>query len=284
MEGVWTTTRCENTEGFPHVLYETLQKLGVRERPEYEGREFESHGTERCEVAVYVPKSEMFPEISEAWSVSASGFRFSNTYRAVARKALRYLCQTFEGPIASTPMRFFPPVDKNCQVWKASMEALRAQGTSEGNPTVLHLASYLLALDELYDRQSERLRQCIRRAEESETFSRMLDLRLAEAYAQLYDAEHRVASLTEFLRETEDRHAQELSNTYQVARARRTLGRPTWRPQPLVLLGVPLFPRERRISLPVPPAPPPSEASEEEAPLPLSQEPRSRAFDLNEVD
>jgi hypothetical protein len=55
-----------NTEGFPKILYATLQKLGVKDRPEYEGREYMKHGTKRCEVTVYIGKSEEFPDITEA--------------------------------------------------------------------------------------------------------------------------------------------------------------------------------------------------------------------------
>jgi hypothetical protein len=82
------------------------------------------HGTERCKVTVYIGKSEEFPDITEAWNVTATGFRFGDTYQVVARKALRHLYQIFEGPIARTPMRFFPPWDKDRWVWRARMEAL----------------------------------------------------------------------------------------------------------------------------------------------------------------
>ena len=53
MAGVWVSIYCMNTEGFPKILYATLQKLGVKDRPEYEGREYEEQGTEQCEVTVY---------------------------------------------------------------------------------------------------------------------------------------------------------------------------------------------------------------------------------------
>jgi hypothetical protein len=56
--------------------------------------------------------------------VTATGFLFGDTYQVVARKALRHLCQIYEQPIARTPMRFFPPLDKNRRVWRARMEAL----------------------------------------------------------------------------------------------------------------------------------------------------------------
>ena len=92
MAGAWVSSYCLNTEGFPKILYATLQKLKVKDRLEYEGREYEKHGTERCEVTVYIEKSEEFPDITKAWNVTATGFRFVDTYQVVAHKALRYLC------------------------------------------------------------------------------------------------------------------------------------------------------------------------------------------------
>ena len=92
MAGAWVSSCCLNTKGFPKILYVTLQNLGVKDHPEYEGREYEKHGTDRCEVTVYIGKSEEFPDITEAWSVTATGFSFTDTYQVVARKALWYLC------------------------------------------------------------------------------------------------------------------------------------------------------------------------------------------------
>ena len=65
---------CLNIEGFPRILHATLQKFGVKDRHEYKGREYEEHGTERCEVTVYIGKSEEFSDITQAWSVTATGF------------------------------------------------------------------------------------------------------------------------------------------------------------------------------------------------------------------
>ena len=89
----------------------------------------------------------------------------------MARKALQYLYQIYEEPIARTPMRFFPPLDKNRRAWKARMEALQGRDTQEDSPTVVHLTMYLLALDEQYDRQALELRACLQRAEEAEIFN-----------------------------------------------------------------------------------------------------------------
>jgi hypothetical protein len=91
-EGVWTSSYCLGIEGFPKLLYATMQKLRIKDRPEYEGREYEEHETERCEVTVYIGKSEYFPDIAEAWSMTTIEFRFVDTYQVVTRKALRSLC------------------------------------------------------------------------------------------------------------------------------------------------------------------------------------------------
>jgi len=92
-----------------------MQKLGIKDRTKYEGREYEEHETERCEVTVYIGKSEDFPNIAEAWSMTVNEFWFADTYQAIARKALRYLCQIYKKPITRTPMRFFPPDEKTDQ-------------------------------------------------------------------------------------------------------------------------------------------------------------------------
>ena len=66
MARAWVSTYYLNVEGFPKILHATLQKLGVKDHPEYEGREYEMHGTNRCEVTVYIGKSEEFPDVTEA--------------------------------------------------------------------------------------------------------------------------------------------------------------------------------------------------------------------------
>jgi hypothetical protein len=92
MAGALVSSYYLNIKGFPKILYATLQKLGVNDRTEYEGYEYMKHGTEWCEVTVYIGKSAEFPDITEAWNVTATRFRFGDTYQVVARKALRHLC------------------------------------------------------------------------------------------------------------------------------------------------------------------------------------------------
>ena len=104
----------------------------------------------------------------------ATGFCFVDTYQVVAHKSLWYLCKIYEEPIARIPMRFFPPLEKNQRAWRARVEALLGRDAQEDSPTMVHLTTYLLALDEQYDQQALELRICLRRVEEAEIFTRML--------------------------------------------------------------------------------------------------------------
>ena len=66
MAGAWVSSYCLNVEGIPIILHATLQKLGVKDCPEYEGHEYEKHGTDRCDVTIYIGKSEEFPNLTES--------------------------------------------------------------------------------------------------------------------------------------------------------------------------------------------------------------------------
>jgi len=131
---------------------------------------------------------------------------------------------------------------------------------------------YLIALDEQYDQQASELRKCLCRAEEVEIFSRMLEVQLAEAHANVAATESHETAMVEALKKAEDRCTQQLKDAYLVTRAkRRTLD--IERQEPLVLEGMPVHPPERRTGVAVPPAPPPSEESEVESLLPLTRSP-----------
>ena len=77
--------------------------------------------------------------------------------------------------------------------------------------------------------------------------------------------------MLEALKEAKDQHTHQLGEVYLVTRAKwRTLD--TERQDPLIVEGIPVHPPERRrTDVVVPPAPPPSEVSEVEPLLPLTQ-------------
>jgi len=117
----WTQGFCQAAPGFPSLLTNALESLGVTERPRYYSREYEHHGTLHCRVILVIARSDRYPDI-QPWRVTATGFRYQDTYPLAVRKALRYLCRIFERHLAPTPMRFFPPPIRT-PVWEARMRS-----------------------------------------------------------------------------------------------------------------------------------------------------------------
>jgi hypothetical protein len=168
MEVRCQTSLCQNEDGFPKLLRACTVRLGIRSQPEYDGREF---------VTVYIGSSPHHVE----WSVTAAGHRFKDTCQVVARKALRAMCQIYEEEVADTPLRFFPPFQRDRSVWMARMRALEGQQLLEDDPTVVYLTAYLLTLDAQYDFLARHHRQMIARAEDVEKLNRKLHVDLTSA-------------------------------------------------------------------------------------------------------
>ena len=99
MEVRCQTSLCQNEDSFPKLLRACTVRLGIKSQPEYDGREFVEHDTEKCVVTVYIGSSPHHVE----WSVTAAGHRFKDTCQVIARKALRTLCQIYEEEVADTP-------------------------------------------------------------------------------------------------------------------------------------------------------------------------------------
>ena len=99
----------------------------------------------------------------------------------------------------------------------------------------------------------------------------MLPVQLAEALASATAVESRETAMSEALKEAKDRHAHQLGEAYLVTRAKRRTLAAEWQ-EPLIMEGIPVhLPERRRTSVVVPPIPPPSEVSEVEPLIPLTQ-------------
>jgi hypothetical protein len=211
MEVRCQTSFCQN-DGFPKLLRACIVHLGIRSQPEYDGREFVKHGTEKCVVTLYIGSSPRHVE----WSVTAAGHRFKDTCQVVARKALRTLCKIYEEEVANTPLRFFPPFQRNRPVWMARMRALEGQQLLENDPIVVYLTAYLLTLDAQYDFLARHHRQMIARAEDEEKLNRKLHVDLTSAQARVAALESREAIAVEALKQAKDEHVQKLMEAYLV--------------------------------------------------------------------
>jgi hypothetical protein len=216
MEVCCQTSFCQNEDGFPKLLRACTVRLGIKSQPEYDGREFVEHGIEKCVVTVYIGSSLHHVE----WSVTAAGHRFKDTCQVVARKALKALCQIYEEEVADTPLRFFPPFQRDRPVWMARIRALEGQQLLEDDPTVMYLTAYLLTLDAQYDFLARHHRQMIARAEDAEKRNRQLHVDLT-AQARVAALQSREAIAVEALKQAKDEHVQKLMEVYLVKHNQR---------------------------------------------------------------
>jgi hypothetical protein len=217
MEVRCQTSFCQNEDGFPKLLRACIVRLRIRSQPEYDGREFVEHGIEKCVVTIYIGSSPHHVE----WSVTTVGHRFRDTCQAVARKALRTLCQIYEEEVADTPLRFFPPFQRDRPVWMARMRALEGKQLLEDDPIVVYLTAYLLTLDAQYEFLARRHRQMIARAEDAEKRNRQLHVDLTIAQACVAALESREAIVVEALKQAKDEHVQKLMEAYMVTHNQR---------------------------------------------------------------
>jgi hypothetical protein len=204
-ENEWTQGVCQEEPGFPRLLINSLERLGITERPRYYSREYQHLGTRRCRVVLSIARSTRHPDI-EPWRVTATGFQHQDAYPLAIRKALRYLCRIFEEHLIPTPMRLFPPVIRT-QVWQARMRNLERRRQHED--LLYHVVAYLVSLDKLFDEQAQILREQTHRAEQAELAVRMHQIRVAQAEARTAAAISSEAVAQESLRQIQDRRMQE---------------------------------------------------------------------------
>jgi hypothetical protein len=53
--------------------------------------------------------------------------------------------------VFETPLRYFPPSNKNTPTWRKRLQALSGRDPTEDDPTIVYMAGYLHTLDNHYD-------------------------------------------------------------------------------------------------------------------------------------
>jgi hypothetical protein len=144
------TSYCSKVEGFPHLLRSCALRMGIRKKPEYVWKEYLEDGMEKCSMAVYLGDSRNYLN-HPSFHVTFTGYRFPDTCHNVAQTALRQLCQNYNKVIFETPLRYFPPSNKNTPTWRKRLQALSGGDPIEDDPTIVYMAGYLHTLDNQYD-------------------------------------------------------------------------------------------------------------------------------------
>src|SRR6185312_2245524 len=161
----WIGGICHAEPGLPKLLILSLERIGVMDPSEFLYREYDSKGTLRCDLMIFVARSTRYPDV-DPWFISTTGFRFPDTYRKAAHKALRRLRVIYRHHLQRTPMGFFPPTEGRGRTWIARMRGLGRE-EEDLEDTVSHLSIYLTGLDELYREQAAQLKQQIHKAEKA---------------------------------------------------------------------------------------------------------------------
>ena len=88
---------CHVEPSLPKLLILSQERIGVVDPPEYVYQEYDSKGTLRCDLMIFVERSTRYPNV-DPWFISTTSFRFPDTYRKAARKALRRLRAIYKHP------------------------------------------------------------------------------------------------------------------------------------------------------------------------------------------
>jgi hypothetical protein len=131
------------------------------------------------------------------------------------------MCQIYEEQVADTPLRFFPPFQRDRLAWMARMRALEEQQLLEDDPIVVYLTAFLLTLDAQYDFLARHHHQMIARAEDVEKLNRKLHVDLISTQARVATLESREVIAVEALKQAKDEHVQKLMEAYLVTHNQR---------------------------------------------------------------
>jgi hypothetical protein len=114
-EDGWTQGVCQEEPGFARLFINSLERLGITERPRYYNREYEQLSTLRCRVVLSIVRSNRYPK----YRAMACDHHRVSTPRHLPlgpQKSLLYLRRIYEEHLVPTPMRYFPPAIRT-PVW-----------------------------------------------------------------------------------------------------------------------------------------------------------------------
>jgi hypothetical protein len=109
-------TNALHWEGFPRLLWESLQVFGYTEPPPYDGVEYDEEGVPRCRVKMTVPPH---PTLSlwQPIEVNVIGHRLADTFEAAAMEAIHIFCDQHPEEVAGYPIGLFPAMDSRDPEW-----------------------------------------------------------------------------------------------------------------------------------------------------------------------
>jgi hypothetical protein len=103
-------------EGFPRLLWESLQIFGYDVPPLYDGHEFVEAGVPRCRVKMIIPQHPS-RYLWQPVTICMSGHRLVDTFESAALEAIHILCDKHPEEVAAYPIGLFPATDSRDSEW-----------------------------------------------------------------------------------------------------------------------------------------------------------------------
>jgi hypothetical protein len=109
-------TNALHWEGFPRLLWESLQSFYYTEPPQYDAVEFMEDGIHRAHVVMTIPQHPFHSQWSPI-EVNVMGYRIVDTIEAAALEAIYRFCIQHPKEVAGKPIGLFSMTDPDELEW-----------------------------------------------------------------------------------------------------------------------------------------------------------------------
>jgi hypothetical protein len=109
-------TNALHWEGFPYLLWESLQLFCYTEPPQYDGVEYGEEGVPQCRVKMTIPQHP-FCSLWQPIEINMVGYRLVDTIEAAALEAIHIFCDQHPEEVAGYPIGLFPAADSRNPEW-----------------------------------------------------------------------------------------------------------------------------------------------------------------------
>jgi hypothetical protein len=109
-------TNALHWEGFPRLLWESLQIFGYDVPPLYDGHEFVEAGVPRCRVKMTIPQHSS-RYLWQPITICISGHRLVDTFESAALEAIHIFCDKHPEEVAAYLIGLFPTTDPRDSEW-----------------------------------------------------------------------------------------------------------------------------------------------------------------------
>ena len=116
-----THTNGLHWEGFPRLLWESLQLFCYTEPPQYDCYTYIAEGVTHCTVKMTIPQHP-FRAHWQPIEIEAYGYRFADTIKAATLEAITTFCKRHPNEVVEYPIGLFPVMAYYDPEWSFRVE------------------------------------------------------------------------------------------------------------------------------------------------------------------